>query len=205
MKTVVYMLISACVAFYYLFSPATRPDVPFWPTMSITAGFLAVMSLILQRKQFQSDYSFEFQHIINGLLAAVFLYILFWVGHLVSTKILPFAANQINSIYDIRAEQNPWLISSLLLFVIGPAEEIFWRGFIQKRLGERYGTWIGFMAAAAIYALVHIWSFNLMLIAAAALCGGFWGLLYMRTKNLWPCIISHAVWDVVIFMLLPIR
>jgi membrane protease YdiL (CAAX protease family) len=64
---------------------------------------------------------------------------------------------------------------------------------------------VGLVIAAAIYTLVHVWSFNLMLIAAAGLCGAFWGLLFAVTGNVWPCIISHAVWDVVIFILLPIQ
>jgi membrane protease YdiL (CAAX protease family) len=130
---------------------------------------------------------------------------MFWLGHVVSTHILPFAASQLDSIYTLRTGQNRWLIAMLLMFIIGPAEEIFWRGFVQKRLSKKYGPLIGFIVAAAVYTLVHVGSFNLMLIAAAGLCSVFWGLLFAVTGNVWPCIISHAVWDVVIFILLPIQ
>lgn len=205
MKPVVNLLIVAFIAFFYMFSSTTRPDVPFWPTMTVSAAVLATFSLLLQRKQLQEIYAFESRHIVNGVLAAFILYAVFWAGFIISTKTLPFAELQVNSIYGIRDEQNPWLIAGLLMFIIGPAEEIFWRGFIQQRLSKKYGLWFGFIAAAALYTLVHIWSFNFMLIAAAALCGGFWGLLYLRTGSLWTCIISHAVWDVVIFVLFPIK
>lgn len=111
----------------------------------------------------------------------------------------------INSIYAIRSEQNLWVIALLLAFVIAPAEEIFWRGFLQRRLSHRYGVIFGFILATLGYVLVHVWSFNFMLIAAAAICGGFWGLLFAFTRSLWPAIISHIVWDITIFLLLPIR
>lgn len=205
MKPIVTMLIIASIAFFYMFSPSTKPDVPFWPTMTIMAVVLAGTSLLLQREQLARDYAFQKQDVRTGLLAAAFLYVVFWVGHLVSTQILPFAASQVGSIYDIRAGQNVWILSVLMLFIIGPAEEIFWRGFIQNRLSKKIGLWIGFIVSVALYTLVHIWSFNFMLIAAAALCGVFWGLLYAITGRIWPCIISHAVWDVVIFIVLPIK
>ena len=76
---------------------------------------------------------------------------------------------------------------------------------MQRRLCGRYGIPAGFVLSVAVYALVHVWSFNFMLIAAAAVCGGFWGLMFLATRRLWPCILSHAVWDVAILLLWPIR
>jgi membrane protease YdiL (CAAX protease family) len=43
-----------------------------------------------------------------------------------------------------------------------------------------------------------------MLLAAAGSCGVFWGAMFWRFRSIWPALISHAVWDVVIFVLLPI-
>lgn len=173
--------------------------------MTVTAFLLAAASLVPDRKQLRSLYAFKPIYIPAGIIAAAVLYLVFWVGHFVSTYILPFAASQVDSIYTIRAGQNPWVIAGLLFFIIGPAEEIFWRGFVQRRLSKRYGILTGLIVAAAVYTLVHIWSFNLMLIAASAVCGAFWGLMFALTEKIWPCIICHALWDVTIFILLPIR
>jgi hypothetical protein len=87
----------------------------------------------------------------------------------------------------------------MLLLVTGPSEEIFWRGFLQRNLMVRYGNLRGWLLATIIYAGVHVWSFNIMLIGAAAVAGAFWGLLYLRWKNLAPVIISHAVWSAFFF------
>ena len=204
MTATLFMLLIAATGFFCLFSPWTQA-VPFWPVMTGMALLLSAGSLVLDRGKLKAVYQFKPSYVIMGLASAAGLYAVFWVGHFISTHILPFAAGQIDSIYTIKEGQSRRLIAVLLVLIIGPGEEVFWRGFVQRRLSGKYGMLIGFVAATAIYALVHVWSFNLMLIAASAVCGAFWGLLFAASGKLWPCIISHAVWDVTIFILLPIR
>lgn len=199
------MVVFAAGGFFVLFSPWTKDAIAFWPMMCLVTGVLATGALALDRRRLKSIYVFKMSDIAAGLLSATFLYAVFYVGHFLSVRILPFADGQVHSIYDIREGIDPRVIGLLLLFLIGPAEEIFWRGFVQRRLCGRYGLLIGFVVSVAVYALVHVWSFNFMLIAAAAVCGGFWGLLFLATRRLWPCILSHAVWDVAILLLWPIR
>ena len=43
-----------------------------------------------------------------------------------------------------------------------------------------------------------------MLTMAALTAGLFWGWFYLKERNLVPCIVSHSVWTVTIFILLPI-
>ena len=117
----------------------------------------------------------------------------------------PFAEGEIGSIYSMKDGTSPWLIGPLLLLVIGPAEEIFWRGFVQRQLSLKLNPTWAFVLTTAIYALVHIWALNFMLVVAAAVVGGVWGLLYrLWPKSLWTLIVSHAVWDVVVFLIFPI-
>jgi membrane protease YdiL (CAAX protease family) len=117
----------------------------------------------------------------------------------------PFAEGEIGSIYSMKDGTSPWLIGPLLLLVIGPAEEIFWRGFVQRQFSLKMNPTWAFVLTTAIYALVHIWAGNFMLVVAAAVVGGVWGLLYrLWPKGLWTLIISHAVWDVVVFLVFPI-
>ena len=199
------MVVFAAGGFFVLFSPWTQGAIAFWPMMCLMAGLLASGAVILDRVRLKPVYAFNVSDAVVGFLSAAFLYGVFYVGHFLSMQILPFAGRQVNSVYAIREGAHPVLIGLVLMFLIGPAEEIFWRGFVQRRLCGRYGLLLGFVVSAAIYALVHVWSFNFMLVAAAAVCGGFWGLLFMATGRLWPCIISHAVWDVTILILWPIR
>lgn len=162
-----------------------------------------VLAIVLKRdilKQFQ----WNWQSIGIGLLAAVVLWVVFYFGEFFSSLLFGFAREQVDGIYAMKENQNKLWIALGLFFIMGPAEEIFWRGYVQQKFIDKYGEWKGLIFATLIYALVHIWSFNFMLVMSALVCGVFWGVMYRYNKNLVPLIISHAVWDVMVFILLPI-
>jgi membrane protease YdiL (CAAX protease family) len=60
---------------------------------------------------------------------------------------------------------------------VGPAEEIFWRGFVQERFCGRYGRAVGYLIASLVYAAIHVFGFNFMLFMASLICGLFWGAM----------------------------
>ncbi len=176
----------------------------FWVKISLSAALLAVLSTILRPLR-REDFRFTGRAVFFGVLSAAALYFIFWAGKTLSTALFDFAGQQISGIYH-KGTGTPLPTIALLLFcVTGPSEEIFWRGYLQRSLIERYGRWPGWAAATAIYAGVHIWSFNFMLVGAAAVAGAFWGAMYTRLGNLAPVILSHSIWSAVIFAVLPIR
>lgn len=68
-----------------------------------------------------------------------------------------------------------------------------------------WGPVSGFIAATAVYSLVHVGSCNFMLVMAALVAGGFWGLAYrFRPDRLGALVVSHAVWDAAVFVWFPI-
>jgi membrane protease YdiL (CAAX protease family) len=174
----------------------------FWIKISFSAATLAILSLLLQPNR-KERIRIDARAVALGLASAAILYFIFWTGKAVSELILPFSGGQIGGIYDKGAGTPMWVIALLLFFVTGPSEELYWRGYLQKNLMMRYGQWQGWLLATAIYAAVHIWSFNFMLIGAAAVAGAFWGAMYWRLKNLTPVIISHSVWSALIFAVFP--
>ena len=176
----------------------------FWIKISVSAATLAILSLLLQPSR-KERIRFDARAVALGLVSAAILYFIFWTGKTVSAMILPFSGGQIGGIYDKGAGTPMWVIALLLFFVTGPSEELYWRGYLQKNLMMRFGQWQGWLLATAIYAAVHIWSFNFMLVGAAAVAGAFWGAMYWRLKNLTPVIISHSVWSAVIFAVFPMH
>ncbi|TMK82378.1 MAG: CPBP family intramembrane metalloprotease [Actinobacteria bacterium] len=56
----------------------------------------------------------------------------------------------------------------------GPAEELFWRGLVQRRLSERSGRWRAAAVAAMAYAGAHVASENPTLVGAAGVAGAHW-------------------------------
>lgn len=140
-----------------------------------------------------------------GLLLAAALWGVFWIGDVVSQQLFGFARAQVDAVYALRANASPLAVGLALAFLIGPAEELFWRGLVQRTLMTRLGANAGFALATLAYALVHVWSLNFMLVAAAGVCGLFWGALYrFFPQRLWALVISHAAWDVAVFVLFPI-
>ena len=176
----------------------------FWIKISFSAAILALLSIRLQ-PNLKEQSKFNAAAIIIGILSAAILYLIFWTGKTISTALLPFAGQQIGVIYEKGAGTPMGVIALLLFFVTGPAEEIYWRGYLQKNLMDRLGRWQGWLLATVIYAAVHIWSFNFMLVGAAFVAGAFWGAIYWRSNNLATVIISHSVWSMVIFAVFPMR
>ena len=110
-----------------------------------------------------------------------------------------------NIIYGMKEGESPWLLTALLLLLIGPAEEIFWRGYVQEAISKRWNANIGFVVTTLVYALVHAGSFNFMLLMAALVAGMAWGLLYrFFPERFTAIIISHAIWDAAVFIWFPI-
>ena len=183
------------VAFYLTWSV-------FWIKISASAAILAGLSLMLQKGR-NDRLTFSTKTLLLGLFSAVLLYGIFWMGKTVSTYMLPFAAHQIQGIYGKGNGTPMWAIMLLLCLITGPAEELYWRGYLQKNLMDRLGGWQGWLISTAIYSGVHIWSFNFMLIGAAFVAGAFWGAMYWRFRDLTPVIISHSIWSSVIFAVYP--
>ena len=175
----------------------------FWFKISVSALTLAVLSSLLQpavKIRFRPD----LKTLGIGLGSAVLLYLIFWAGKTVATAVLPFAGEQIGSIYGKGEGTSMALIAVLLFFITGPCEEIYWRGYLQRQLMARFGSAGGWFLATVLYAAVHIWSFNFMLIGAAGVAGAFWGAMYWRYKDLTPVIVSHSIWSTFIFAVLPV-
>jgi membrane protease YdiL (CAAX protease family) len=141
-----------------------------------------------------------------GVVAAVALYGIFWLGDGIAATLFGFAPKQVEAIYAIKQLGHPWLVGAVLLLVTSPGEELFWRGYVLRGALARWGATRGFLFGATIYGAVHIPSCNLMLVMAAWVAGLFWCALYQwRKGDLIACIVSHALWTVSVFLLFPIR
>jgi membrane protease YdiL (CAAX protease family) len=191
-------VVIAAAAWYVIF--VVKP-MNFWLSMSLGVFLLVVTAISADRAVFKIGIP-VLKHLTIGIVSAAVLYAVFYLGNYLSSLIIPMKDEQIASVYMNKDGTNLYLIGAALLFVIGPGEELFWRGFIQRSLSEKYGA-KSIIIAACLYAAVHIATWNFMLTMAALICGLFWGALYYKVKNLYPVIISHALWDLTVFIVLP--
>jgi membrane protease YdiL (CAAX protease family) len=175
----------------------------FWIKITISASLLAALSILINPHR-KEQLRIDARSVLIGLASAAILYAIFWAGREISSLIFSFAPHQIGGIYAKGEGAHMGIVFLLLFFITGPSEEIYWRGYLQDTLMKRFGGCTGWLFATALYAGVHIWSFNFMLIGAAAVAGAFWGFMYWRLGNLVPVIVSHSVWSAFIFAVLPL-
>lgn len=179
----------------------------FWYWMS--ANLVIILTLVfavdkenLRLLQLDLKDSF-FKKMLMGLGFAGLLFVVFYVGNIAIRLILESADEGINQVYGFRQEAPEWRILILMLIVIGPGEELFWRGFLQRKLQTKFGINSGFLLATFLYAAVHLFTGNMVLVLAALTCGLFWGWLYKKYNSMIINIVSHTIWDIMVFIILP--
>ena len=204
MKKTILTIILAFILWTIMFSPWTAPHVNFWWMMTGSACTLSILATIFAPGWWKRV-KLTPTDVLLGIAIAAALWGVFWIGDKLSQLMFNFARPQVDLIYGMKDGESMWLLTVLMLFLIGPAEEIFWRGYIQQNLSQRWTPNIGFIVTTAIYALVHAGSLNFMLTMAAMVAGAAWGVLYRFFPNRFGAIIvSHAVWDVAVFIWFPI-
>lgn len=194
----------AFVLWFLMFSPLTAPHFDFWLTMSVAAALLTAAASLFGPAWWRR-LRFSPSDLMLGLAIAVALWAAFWVGDKVASELFDFARPEVDAIYGIKEGIPAWGLSLLLLCLIGPAEEIFWRGYVQERLARQWGATPGFLIATALYAAVHVASCNFMLTMAALVAGTVWGLGYrFFPQRFAALVLSHALWDAAVFVWFPI-
>jgi membrane protease YdiL (CAAX protease family) len=173
----------------------------FW--YMFTATMLILISYSILHEKVDSESTF-LTYGIYGILSGIILYVLFWIGYqLIDVFHLPFN-KEISRLYARFSPTQIWHYIVLLLFIV-PGEELFWRGFIQKRLSKSMGTTYSIILAAVLYASVQIYSDTFIHLLATLIAGVFWGALYAWKKSMPLVIISHLIFDLLLFILFPFR
>jgi membrane protease YdiL (CAAX protease family) len=139
-----------------------------------------------------------------GAVSAILLYFVFVGGREVA-RLLPFGASGIRSIYSLSESLSPVVIAVLLVFPIAVGEEVYWRGTIQTQITRRYGRPVGFAITVVANVTVHLPAANPMLLVAAFVSSLVWGYLFLATNDLAPSLVSHVLWDLLVFVVFPLN
>ncbi len=173
----------------------------FWSRMSYTGIGLGSWALLRSKKA--RRLGLRWWHVPVGLASANVLYLTFRVGDAFARRFVPGGDAQIRQIYELRTSRPRGEIAARLALLIGPAEEIFWRGLVQAALMDRVGRWRGAALAALAYGGVHVVTGNFTLMGAAGVAGAHWCALYAAGVPLGALIVSHSSWDIWIFLVQP--
>src|SRR6056297_2546063 len=85
----------------------------------------------------------------------------------------------------------PWAFVLIAVVGIFPgvSEELFFRGFVQRRLLHRYSPVTAIGITTILFALLHVTPHG---IALASVMGVWLGVVAWRTGSIWPSVVCHA-------------
>ncbi|MGE8206690.1 CPBP family intramembrane glutamic endopeptidase [Heyndrickxia sp. NPDC080065] len=144
------------------------------------------------------------KYLLYGIISGIGLYVVFWCGDLLLPLISPYLEDKIIRTYKLLSPKWVWHYF-VLVFILAPGEEIFWRGFVQKRLMRHLQGWSPVFITAILNTSVFIYSGNIILIIAAFVGALAWGSLYLKLKSVALLVISHLVFDLLLIIVLPLH
>jgi len=120
-----------------------------------------------------------------------------WLGALASTPV----EERFGSTFDAAAlrAQLDWTTGTLFVFFIGAVpgfvEEIFFRGYVQRRLLQRWPAWAAILVTSLAFAAMHM---ELAWMVFALPIGVWLGIVAWRSGSIWPAIVGHMTVNSVI-------
>ena len=90
------------------------------------------------------------------------------------------------------------ITSFLQVCIIAPVvEETLMRGVILGGLKNTYGSITALLVSSVLFAVLH---FNMVQTLSAFVCGIVLGLLYLRTRSVFCCIIAHCGYNFISYL-----
>ena len=76
-------------------------------------------------------------------------------------------------------------------------EELLFRNFLIPIISSKYGSFIAVTISSALFSLMHI---ELSLLIPVFLLGVCLSWLFKKTQSVWPCIIAHSIWNMIVIV-----
>lgn len=171
-----------------------------WSQMAAANAVLVPLCLWRVRLPWRALWRPSGRALAQGLAAAAVLLAAGWLGSQVLFSLWPEARAEAAKIYGWATLLPPWIAGPLLV-AIAAGEEVVWRGAVAFGVAARAGPWLGCVASALAFALVHVSVAGPLLVIAAAGAGLFWAWLGLKTRSLVAVLVCHVVWDACVALL----
>jgi len=95
-----------------------------------------------------------------------------------------------------------WLFAGILSYAfVAFMEELFFRGYCQRRLAEDWGDGPAICGTACLFVFAHgqyllLNAYNVALLASLLVLALAMGVVFARTRSLWPSFVAHALINV---------
>lgn len=127
-----------------------------------------------------------------------------WALYPLAVSIVPELETKVGWLYQMLRQHPGPAKAFLLLLAVVLAEELVWRGVLMDWLLPRFGIARAVMFSSLLYVLPQVAFRSLTLVAVAFACGVVWSTLRATTRSIWPPLLAHLVWDVLVFVAYPL-
>ncbi|MBC1251524.1 lysostaphin resistance A-like protein [Listeria welshimeri] len=166
------------------------------------AGMLFLLSFVIFNDDLKKEFSFT-KGILPGVFSGIVLYIIFYIGAFI-LKVMPGGLdNSVEAAFN-KYSTNSLIIWSLLIIAIIPGEEIFWRGFVLKRLNQYFNHWFSNIFAAVLCMVMMLPSGNFAAIIGIFVASLVWNVMYSYRPSLLMVYLSHLTFAFLLLAALPI-
>jgi uncharacterized protein len=163
-----------------------------WLAQGVAVGAASVAALVTGSVHLSPKMSWALA-VLAGLAAGLALY----AGTAAFVRLVgghPVFRRHVRALYDQRHRISLPEALVLAALVIGPGEEVFWRGLFQSSLAESHGWWAGAALTWATYTAANAVGGSLPILAGALVGGAAWGLLAAATHGVLASMLCHSVW-----------
>ena len=182
-----------------------------WEIMG-TLVYIAVLAMTVGYISWEGDLSrtlqmFKIGSFRIGLILLIGLPFVITVIDIVATNfydilyIMLFGTPSVPEIvyYVDDSEYDLILVLSFVSMVIAApiVEEILFRGYILDAIRKIHGDTVAVLGSAGLFGLLHLEPY---VIGMASLGGVIYGWVRIKTGSLWPSIVSHMVWNFLVFL-----
>ncbi len=155
---------------------------------------LCAALVLFLRKIYDGNFRFYFtsENLLQGLKRTWFFVLV--------------ALSALLAVLVIRDGEGNMVLSASTIFIIlfssimtGFYEEMFFRGLLLQNLLKK-GIMKAVVISSIMFGLIHLVNGIVgFQVISAALFGIYLSAIYLRTKNIWPIIAIHALWDTAMF------
>lgn len=202
MQSLQFYKVSTILAIAYaLFFFTFQDSDTFWYFYSFTILFLMGVSLLYAKVE---DEVQTLEYLLLGVGYGTLTYFLFAASYWL-IDVIPFlSVAPIHRFLETFGPTTIWHFI-LLFFIIAPAEEFFWRGFVQQYFKKYLPTFYAVLAASVLFSISLLVGGFIYGALAGLFSGLLWGLLYEWKKSMPLLIVTHSTALILLFLVLPIE
>ncbi|WP_017381305.1 CPBP family intramembrane glutamic endopeptidase [Paenisporosarcina sp. TG-14] len=189
------------VAVYVLLFFAFSNEKIFWYMYTFTMLLFMALSFVIGKIE---DEVQTWEYLVFGIGYGTLTYGLIAIAYRFFSIFTDKAAISVEQFLTDFGPTSVWHYILLILIII-PGEELFWRGFIQQKLKAYMSPFFSVLASSILFGLSMSFSGFWLGVFAAITSGLLWGFLYEWKKSMPLIIIAHITMTVLLFLVLPLN